>query len=77
MANKTGDSGINTTVTTRLAVFATGMPAAAVGTAIGATSPAAGTDYGVATATSARPDVCDPPTGTTNPPSAAVDIGSA
>lgn len=67
MANTSGDSGIKTTVTTRLPVFG-GSMAASTTTA----------DYGVATNTSARPDTRNPLAPLyTNPPSAASDPGSA
>lgn len=82
---KTGDSGTASTPTSRLAVFAAGVPAATPGKAItgnngaiGDAGPTDRTDVGVGTATAARPDECNPVVqGMTNPPSAQSDPGSA
>lgn len=60
---KSRDSATAVSPTAR-ATTRSGMPAA---------NPA--TDYGVATATGARPDTNDPPAGYSNPPSAASDPG--
>ena len=67
MAIITGDSGTASIPTSRADVFAAGMPASHT------------TDYGNGgTATSARPDTCNPYSLLyTNPPSAPADPGSA
>ena len=62
---KARDGGVAVSPTARATVRA-GMPAS---------TPT--TDAGVATATSARPNVFDPQVGMTNPPSATPDVGGA